>query len=357
MFCYKCGTVLPDDAVFCYKCGTKVNIMLDDNVPAGSIFSTSRQRVAVTLGSSLDDNESIRVYLEDLFILECLKEQFENKKQILKEQYTQVPDIFYRRYEITKSENWINSSCQYYLHFCYDGFSIFTMGQEKNGIYIPDLASSITDNLWFNISKEQYMEQFRGDIWRYRIFWPEKGANWGKAAVAKKSGAEVFEKYLAVFQNECVVGYQALDDKREQITERIKGIDSCMEELKNLFRELYELKILPGPFRNIYAVLYLLDYLQTSNETLSSAISHCDLERVKGSLKEEIEWKKRVFFQKALACARNKDAMRSRQEVLQKIIQEKQQSTDIEDVSRAEYYAMILRKDSEIHSWLERQKI
>lgn len=32
MFCMKCGTKLPDDALFCYKCGYKITVPVDENV-------------------------------------------------------------------------------------------------------------------------------------------------------------------------------------------------------------------------------------------------------------------------------------------------------------------------------------
>ena len=37
IYCKKCGTKLPDDAVYCIKCGTKVDHLIDEHIDDDNI--------------------------------------------------------------------------------------------------------------------------------------------------------------------------------------------------------------------------------------------------------------------------------------------------------------------------------
>ena len=66
------------------------------------------------------------------------------------------------------------------------------------------------------------------------------------------------------------------------------NIKDDIEDTSELLSEAYSVNIIPLPFRNIRGIYYLYDYLSTSNQTLSEALTQCNLEAIKEKLDDVI---------------------------------------------------------------------
>lgn len=65
----------------------------------------------------------------------------------------------------------------------------------------------------------------------------------------------------------------------------------------------YELNLIPKPFRNLYGVYYLYDYLSTSQESLTDALLHLDLEQIKDKLDHVIAQQSEQILRAAVQSA------------------------------------------------------
>lgn len=59
----------------------------------------------------------------------------------------------------------------------------------------------------------------------------------------------------------------------------------------------YDANIIPAPFRNLHGVYYLHDYLSTSQESLSDALLHLDLDIIKSKLDTVIKQQGEILLQ------------------------------------------------------------
>lgn len=69
MFCMKCGTQLPDDAMFCYKCGNKINISPvaseTEKVPEVKNTKPEQEKNSYRIGNKIVRfNEEYAVYIQ-----------------------------------------------------------------------------------------------------------------------------------------------------------------------------------------------------------------------------------------------------------------------------------------------------
>ncbi len=74
MFCMKCGTQLPDDALFCYKCGNKINISPvvsePTNTPAVENTKPEQEKNSYRIGNKIVRfNEEYAVYIQIIKVL------------------------------------------------------------------------------------------------------------------------------------------------------------------------------------------------------------------------------------------------------------------------------------------------
>lgn len=61
MYCMKCGTQLPDEAIFCYSCGSKIGIPSDgiENKKSSSLQETSAEKRPAYETSTIAESKSI----------------------------------------------------------------------------------------------------------------------------------------------------------------------------------------------------------------------------------------------------------------------------------------------------------
>lgn len=92
--------------------------------------------------------------------------------------------------------------------------------------------------------------------------------------------------------------------EREQLAKQLKLSRRELDRVTTALQNAYAINIIPAPFRSTAAIYYLVDYLSTSRETMSSALLHANLEDIKRRLDQVIRNQRMQMVQQALDSAR-----------------------------------------------------
>lgn len=132
---------------------------------------------------------------------------------------------------------------------------------------------------------------------------------------------------------------QPKKDKRANINEEI-------EKAKKLLDEAYSVNLIPHQFRNIYAIWFIHDYVSTSNETLTSAFLHCDMDSIKNKLDTIINQQREIIMNQAILASQNREIMEQNQKALKHL-------ADIEgNTAIAAQYSQIAANNAEACAWI-----
>lgn len=306
MFCIKCGYELSDDALFCQKCGTKLKTM-----KSGMEIGEKR-----TDKTDLD-REAVEIYLRDVLNLECIKKKYLSAIQTLDKTINNLDGEWYWwRYEI-KSERKIRHR---YVFLRYDGTKAYIAWQGAgNCVY---MTGGLLD----------------GEYW----YWRELDSECRKRLNSSIAWREASSPYCGLFNgderreiardyfiNEILPGFdsncQKMYDDNKQIVVNAKldkeGIMDESKQVDGILNRLYDINIIPLPYRNIYAVYYLYDYMRTSRESLTAALLHCDLNEIKSKLDIIIEQQQEIIIQQSILISQNKEIMEADREKLERLAQ------------------------------------
>lgn len=69
--------------------------------------------------------------------------------------------------------------------------------------------------------------------------------------------------------------------KKQNLINLHKQIKNELTDIENIRKKLYSHNIIPIQFREIYSIYYLYNFVSTSQESLSKAFLHCDLDAIK----------------------------------------------------------------------------
>lgn len=342
MFCYKCGCEIPNDAQFCSKCGTEQKKNLSKVEKAQS---------------NEYSNEVLKLYFRNLLSLECIKNKLQNDLVELENDIeTKESNNYYQGYYIYT----VNNSYSFYngrpvyLHLYYDGdkvnfakfkygggsnltptvngYSIYT-NQELN--YSP-LFGYVTE--WAPVEKERIIFE---TIWQYE----EKGLFF-TTIKEDKNIKEYCLKVYSDFKNTAPDMYKQNSVEIESLKNDLENIATEIEKASSLLAQAYDVNIVPKQFRNLYAIYYLSDFINTSNESLSTALLNYNLEEIKEKLDEIIEQQQEIIINQALMIAQNEKIMKQNQQQLN-YLASIEQNTD-----RAAQYAQIAANNAEACAWI-----
>jgi len=110
-----------------------------------------------------------------------------------------------------------------------------------------------------------------------------------------------YNKQLEQYNKNLDRATKKLENDKNKITTLINTVnDNIVTTQKNL-QQAYSLNIIPAPYRNIQSIYYLYEYLSTSNESLTSALTHADLESIKQKLDKMISLQGTMIIQQAQA--------------------------------------------------------
>lgn len=340
MFCYKCGNQIPDDSQFCSKCGIALTANLSN----------------IRTNENEDyDKEVMKIYFRDLLNLEFIKNKLQNDLAELKTNIEyKESNNYYQCYYIYTDKININ----HYLHLIYDGreikFAAFNNSDQrfstshiiKNGYcidtrqnlnYDSNYGYAVTEWLSIESSKEIFET-----IWQYL----DSGLFFGSTTKVDKNIKDYCLKVYFDFKNSAPNIYKQNLIEINQLKNDLVGITAEFEKVNELIGQAYNVNIIPQQFRNLYAVYYLSNFISTSNESLSTALLHCDLNTIKQKLDEIIEQQQEIIINQALIIAQNEKTQEQNRQQLQ-YLSSIEQNTD-----RAAQYAEIASINAKACAWI-----
>ncbi len=117
----------------------------------------------------------------------------------------------------------------------------------------------------------------------------------------------------------------------QALWKRVQDEDPQRLKVMVSLRKAYEPNLIPAQFRNLYGVYYLYDYLSTSQETLTNALLHLDLEQIKNKLDKVIAQQSQQIL---LAAVQNAQLANVQQQFDQLIDTAKSISTDTAEIAK-----------------------
>lgn len=233
--CPDCGRKVSDRAVSCPECGC----------PIAADFGVSAAPIAPAKNPQLEqvDREIILAHLADLRALELSKYSIEQK--LVK---------YAARYNLSRPEN---------------------MSQLQQALLnrVFDCLMAMTDTEYYYMTPLQISSRLR-----------QQGLTLPLIYVEENGKRESLINYLA--------SHQAAPDNIvelviDELNKSIPGggtIDSDRIRVKMALQKAYEPNLIPAPYRDVYPIYYLYDYLSTSRESLSDALLHLDLDLIRQRL-------------------------------------------------------------------------
>lgn len=339
MFCFKCGHEISNDALFCSHCGTAQNQNRMSEVAKCSENSTDYSR------------EALKIYFADLLTLECINKKLHDCVCSLKlDVETKENNNYWKRYcfyQIGKISR--------YLYLRYDGseikFAAIKAYRGESSIYKVDNRGYIiydwdiyndgfpTDvAAWFSVEKSRELFE---SVWlelRYTLF--------GEKFVVNKQRKEACLNFYYDFKKTAPTEYQKNANEISRLKHEYDEIKKEFEKASELLEQAYDVNIVPKQFRNLYAIYYLSDFINSSNESLSTALLNYNLETIKEKLDKIIEQQQEIIINQALTIAQNEKIMKQNENQLRHLASI-EQNTD-----RAAQYAQIASNNAEACAWI-----
>lgn len=336
MFCTKCGCQLSDDAVFCQQCGAKVQA-------AASVDRTGRNSSA---GNELD-REALKIYLSDLLSLECIKRkylirlrQLDKEESYLKNNNLYKTDQLFGEYNPRSASN----SC---FHLYYNGEKYYIAYVDNthfhSGIYTNSWLSREDSYKWLEIeSNLKYLQD--PYAWRQSTY-PCTGRFEEKKR--RKIARDKFFQVYEEFKKSAPVLYQKNLRTLKANIKAQKDILDELNEIDKLLDKSYALNIIPEMLRHkLYAIYYLHSFICTSNESLTTALLHYNLNEIKAKLDTIIEQQQEIIIQQAVMTAQNEQMLQRNQVQLERL------AAIESNTDRAAQYAEIAANHAEACAWI-----
>lgn len=347
MFCYKCGHQLSDNAVFCHKCGTKI--------PTDTQTSSTQVKrfIPSSSGSSELDHEALKIYLRDLLSLECIKRKYINSINSLNKRIATIDTQSYSKfYTFEYPDSW--SYTKNVLYFKY-----------KNGHHYLGMIPSLLygdhpivtcffakDPYWFEsndcyyLNIEENHEKFtKLSMWTcYDIVCSNN--IFSKRRLGKKA-KDAFLRSYEDFKQCCSAGLQSQNIQSNKLKTYKNSIVNELNAVEKILTKAYGINVIPQSFRNnIYAIYYLYDFIRTSNQSLTTALLHYDLNEIKAKLDKIIVQQQEIIIQQSIMIARNQQILEQNQQHLKSL-------ASIErNTAQAAQYSAIAASNAEACAWI-----
>lgn len=119
-----------------------------------------------------------------------------------------------------------------------------------------------------------------------------------------KTNMNRYNSELEKYNNELSRREAEFNELNEVFLQKYGELLKEQEEFGELLEKAYSANIIPKPFRNIEGVYYLYDYISTSNQSLSEALTQANLDAIKQRLEAMIEVQSAQVIQQAQANAK-----------------------------------------------------
>lgn len=313
MFCSNCGCELQSQSKFCHKCGQAVNTG-DNQTTHNSVISKKDI-----------DTEALKIYVTDILSLECMISKLANIIKEIDKKYHRLQESNYYKEYVIEDEHCRNNVCRKSLLFYYNGAVFFMkreFGYNRQWIPIEKEISRYGKAKEWNISNN-----FIGFINRFHA-------------------RNIFLKYYTDFKNNAPKRWKENDDL---INNFIRQSTEARDELKTaaeLLEKEYDLDIIPKQYRNISAIYFLHDFISTSNETLTTALPRCNLDKIQQQLDSVIQQQKESIINQAIIISQNEEKIRQNQQTLNRL------AAIERNTANGAKYAKIAANNAETCAWI-----
>lgn len=318
MYCYKCGKQIANSAVFCSFCGEKIQ---------------THQIISKTTGEY--DREAIRIYLNNLLRLENANEVLQYELARLDDEYRYIKNNnYYATYILLDhlKEHTVEDEC---CHFYYDGKDVYiaVWSPYNTPIYTGRYLKKCHN--WIKIDNYKDINNLNNWLVYRGIFdFPKK------IEIRKRffSKLEEFKAIAPVKFKENIASLKKNSDSYNKLS-------TDQKKASTMLQKAYDINIVPVQFRNIYAIYYLSNFMNTSMETFSSALLHLDLDEIKSKLDEIISNQQSIILKMAVLESQNSELLRKNQKMLSRL------SSIEQNTELAAVYSNIAVTNSEACAW------
>ncbi len=334
MYCFKCGFQILDESLFCSKCG------------AAQDMTIGQQKSTEVATNKELDREAIKIYLSNLLSLECAQKKLNE-------------DYYWVNYETAVFEdNNYNMECVYFstnmsinrLWLHYDGFKYYLRARQYTDGRCAIEYESQDYGFWLPIEENwEFLNNYEN--------WPAIGDDlWGLlpevlfdvfgAPARQKAFRDFFLEKYSQFKKIAPDGYEKAFNSMKTTYSKRAGILKEIGEVTKLLKSAYDIDIIPQQFRNIYAIWFIHDYMTTSNESLSNALLHFNLDEIKNKLDTVIEQMQEIIINQGIQIAQNEQILRQNQKSLEHLAK-------IElNTERSAQYSQIAANNAEACAWI-----
>ncbi len=338
MFCYKCGFEIQDDAQFCSKCGAMQGLSANQIVANNSATSNDFNR------------EAMQIYLSNILTLECAKAKLNDDYCLAEKEWSyEFYNNCVERFKISNGYVWL---AYHDGKFYIGAFNDRNCGGAYTGEYLNREEHMTEGKGFVKYVWGQEVLQHRGTFYwgiidenslhtiKKSAFWWDIGKNKSRA---KK---DFFKVYSSFKETAPKIHQENFVNKVQPLKGKVDGICEEWKKADELLQSAYNINIIPQQFRNIHAVWFIRDFIATSNESLTTALLHCDLDVIKQKLDDIIEQNREIIINQAVQMAQNDQMIEQNQQALRKLANI-EQNTD-----RAAKYSQIAANNAEACAWI-----
>lgn len=301
------------------------------------------------VGSAELNRRALRIYLYDVLTLECINNKYQTRIRKLANQITSAENVSYiKEYRIdifgtgTKTDR---------IYFKYDGnkYCIAIHGDasyNRNKVY---------DDSWLATGCYRWLEiETNLTYLQSRRAWADYGTGFFDKIKYKNNAIKGFDEAYSNFKAIASNAYQKLLCNNSTMAKERMGLNKELREVQHLLKKAYSSNIIPGAFRNnLYAIYYLYDFINTSNESFSTALLHYDLNEIKTKLDKIIAQQQEIIIQQSLIMAQNSQQLAQNQEFLKKLSSiEASSAQTAYNTAQSAYYSEIAANNSEVCAWI-----
>lgn len=381
MFCMNCGKELPDNARFCMYCGTPCP-QVPSVSPSVEMTKSGETQASEPVEKQLD-RDALKIYLNDLKTLEYSRYFLESKlseiKRTIENQNTgfqRTGDVYpfmlhydgngiYTRvgYTYTKYENPAN--IKYSGKEIESIFLIPNTNSQFKSLYYRDnqyyvngglrhypQAAPVVNVEWININDVwdslQERDSMDPRLDPYLLFATNKtkrnlwNGNFDMSEVRKS-----FFNFYHSFEADSRIVYKNQLDRSNKLISSHELYKAKYTEVNQKLKDAYDLNIVPGLYRDMYAITFINDFISTSNEPLHRILLYYNLEQIKQKLDQIIDQQSIIILQNAYRNSLDQQMVMQNSQMLRHL------ASINANTAKAAEYSRIAAINSDTVSWLQ----